>query len=120
MMNRNGQKTSAKQSSISFYDLPTLDKIPKIRALMEVDDKGLALDIGIGTGYATYQVFGQKATVCVDLHEPNLRYYCEVMASMPEARQPLAVVAAATALPFRDASLRFILCSEVLEHLEND
>ena len=39
---------------------------------------------------------------------------------VPGARPPLCVVALATALPFRPGAIRFVLCSEVLEHLEED
>ena len=42
------------------------------------------------------------------------------MSLIPGARQPLCVVAQATALPFKEGVFRFVLCSEVLEHLEDD
>ena len=105
---------------ISAYDMPTHDKIPVIRELMAAEGEGLALDIGIGTGYTTYSVFGNRPTVCVDLHAPNLHYYQNRLAAIDESLKPLSVVAYATALPFESGAFRFILCSEVLEHLEDD
>jgi ubiquinone/menaquinone biosynthesis C-methylase UbiE len=105
---------------ISAYDLPTRDKIPAIRELMAAKGDGLALDIGSGTGYATHAVFESRPTICVDLHRPNLCYYRRKMASILTVPQPLCVVANAAALPFRDRTFRYALCSEVLEHLEND
>jgi SAM-dependent methyltransferase len=104
----------------SAYDLPTRDKIPVIRELMGVDRDGLAVDIGAGTGYTTYRVFGDRPIVCVDLDAANLRYYRDHLAAVPGARRPLCVVAAAAALPFKNGSFRFALCSEVLEHVEDD
>jgi SAM-dependent methyltransferase len=106
--------------SLSARDLPTRDKIPVIRALMPVEGPGLALDIGVGTGYTTFSVFGQRPTVCVDVDTGNLRHYRERVGAVAGARRPLCVAALATALPFRDGAIRFVLCSEVLEHLEDD
>jgi SAM-dependent methyltransferase len=106
--------------SLSARDLPTRDKIPVIRALMPAVGPGLALDIGVGTGYTTFSVFGQRPTVCVDIDTGNLRHYRERVGVVAGARRPLCVAALATALPFRADAFRFVLCSEVLEHLDDD
>jgi hypothetical protein len=95
-------------------DLATRDKIPVIRALMAPDSDGLALDIGIGTGYTTQSVFGDRPTVCVDLDADNLRCYRDHTAAVSGAHRPLCVVAEATALPFKAGAFRFVLSSEVL------
>ncbi len=105
---------------LSAYDLPTRDKIPVIRDMMAANDDGRALDIGIGTGYTTWNVFGGRSTTCVDLDAASLRLYRDRLAAIPGAPRPLCVIALATALPFRPGSFSFILCSEVLEHLEDD
>ncbi|HVF90648.1 MAG TPA: class I SAM-dependent methyltransferase [Blastocatellia bacterium] len=110
---------AAAVAGVSAFDLPTLDKIPVIKELLRVAGEGLALDIGIGTGYTTFHVFGNRPTVCVDLHRPNLEYFRDRMRNASAAEQP-GVVAMATALPFRSGAFRFVLCSEVLEHLEDD
>jgi len=107
------------ESGVTAYDLPTLDKIPVIRELMLAEGEGLALDIGIGTGYTTFHTFGPRPTICVDLHKPNLEYFRSRMRSAA-ATEPPGVVAKATALPFKSGAFRFVLCSEVLEHLEDD
>lgn len=104
----------------SAYDLPTRDKLPLLRQLMGPEDGGLALDVGIGTGYTTYSVFGERPTVCVDVDPANLRYYRRQVLAVPGTRRPLCVVAGADALPFRADVFRLALCSEVLEHLEDD
>jgi ubiquinone/menaquinone biosynthesis C-methylase UbiE len=107
------------QDSVSDYDLPTLDKIPVIKRLMAATGEGLALDIGIGTGYTTTSVFEGRPTVCLDLLESNLQYHRRQQALRGESA-PLCTIAVATALPYADGSIRYILCSEVLEHLEDD
>lgn len=108
-------KHSPDNLSVSAYDIATLDKIPVIKRLMPSDGDGLALDIGIGTGYTTRAVFGDRPTVCVDLHAPNLVYYRSLGST-----DPLCVVSPASALPFKTGAFQLILCSEVLEHLEDD
>lgn len=102
---------------VSAFDLATRDKLPVIKRLLAAEGDCLALDIGIGTGYTTYAVFGDRLTACVDLHAPNLDYY---RSRMSDCRDTLCVVAPASALPFRTGAFGFILCSEVLEHLEDD
>lgn len=111
---------SPEEFGVSPYDLPTLDKLPVIRRLMAAEGPGLALDIGIGTGYTTYHVFGDRPTVCVDLHAPNLLYYRGKIADAAKGHPPMCVVAAATRLPFKGDSFKYVLCSEVLEHLDDD
>lgn len=115
-----GRQPPLERFGISAYDIPTLDKIPVIRELMGAKGDGLALDIGSGTGYTTHCLLGNRPTVCVDIHEPNLRSYRSRVASIPGARRPLCVIAQATALPLKANRFTFILCSEVLEHLEDD
>ena len=44
---------------------------------MNAHGEGLALDIGIGTGYATSQVFEDRPTVCLDMIASNLQYHNE-------------------------------------------
>jgi SAM-dependent methyltransferase len=105
---------------LSTYDLPTRDKIPVIQQLMKADGPGLALDIGVGTGYTTYSIFGERPTVSVDVDTANLKIYRDRLGSVSGARPPLCVAALATALPFKDGVFAFALCSEVMEHLEDD
>jgi len=105
--------------NVAAYDLATRDKIPVIHELMAAGEPGRALDVGSGTGYTTARVFGDRVTVCVDVEAANLRYVRE-RARAHGARPPLGVVAVATALPFRADAFRYALCSEVLEHLDDD
>jgi len=104
----------------SSYGLATIDKIPVIKRLMDQKSGGLSLDIGIGTGFTTCQIFGDSPVVCLDIHEPNLRYFQERISMVSPTIPILCVVARATQLPFKDGAFRRILCSEVLEHLEDD
>lgn len=109
-----------RDAGISSYDIPTRDKIPVIRKLLALKGTGYALDIGSGTGYTTSRVFCDRPTVCADLHAPNLHYYRRSMSLPGSDPDSPCVVANAIALPFKDGVFRFVLCSEVLEHLEND
>jgi SAM-dependent methyltransferase len=111
-------KPASDDFGISAFDLATRDKIPLINGLMAAEGDGLALDIGIGTGHTTHAVFGDRQTVCVDLHAPNLERYRGKTSS--GAGSALCVVARATQLPFQPDIFRFVLCSEVIEHLEDD
>ncbi len=105
---------------LSAYDLPTRDKVPVIQQLLHVAGPGLALDIGIGTGYTTYSVFDDRPTTCVDVDTANLRHYRDRVCSVPGARRPHCVAAEAVALPFKAEVFRFVLCSEVMEHVADD
>jgi ubiquinone/menaquinone biosynthesis C-methylase UbiE len=114
------EETIDQSFPVPAHDIPTQDKIALIREVMAAKGEGRALDIGSGTGYTTYRVFGDRPTVCIDLHMPNLCYYRNRIASISSAYQLLCVVAHTTALPFKADVFTFILCSEVLEHLEDD
>jgi SAM-dependent methyltransferase len=104
--------------SLSSYDLPTLDKLPVIQRLMAAEGDGLALDIGVGTGYTTSRVFGARPTVCVDVDAGTAALSRH--AAAPGTGRRLYVLAEATALPFRSNVFRFALASEVFEHLADD
>jgi len=90
-----------------------------IKRLLDARGDGLALDIGIGTGYATSQVFEDRPTVCLDMIQSNLEYHRDkqLEAGRPA---PICTMAVATQLPYADGAFKYILCSEVLEHLEDD
>lgn len=110
-------KHATRNLGVSSYDIATRDKIPVIKRLMQAEGSGLALDVGIGTGYTTREVFGGRPTACADLHAPNLVYYRGTADAIDNS---LCVVASAGSLPFQSGVFAFVLCSEVLEHLEDD
>jgi ubiquinone/menaquinone biosynthesis C-methylase UbiE len=109
-----------RQLSFAARDLATRDKIPVIQDLIAANEPGLAVDIGSGTGFTTYSVFGERPTVCIDVEAANLRWYRDRVMAVPGARRPLCVVALATSLPLKSGVTRYVLCSEVLEHLDDD
>lgn len=109
-----------RQLGFAAHDLATRDKIPVIRGLMAAVSAGLAVDIGSGTGFTTYSLFGERPTVCVDGEAGNLRWYRDRVMAVAGARRPLCVVALATSLPLKSGVARYVLCSEVLEHLDDD
>ena len=105
---------------ISAHDPSTQDRIPHLKRIMEPIGGGPVIDIGVGTGYLTYRVFGDRPIVCLDFHEPNLRKLRDKIACLSLSHQPMCVVGRATELPFKPGVFSNILCSEVLEHLEGD
>ncbi len=115
-----GRRILHRPFGIAAYDLPTRDKLPILQRLLREQPDGLALDIGIGTGYTTYQALAGRPTACVDLHVQNLLDYRRRIARIANAQSPWCIAAQATALPFRTGAFSAILCSEVLEHLEED
>lgn len=114
------ERAVLRQLSFAAHDLATRDKIPVIRDLMAAEGAELAVDIGSGTGFTTYGVFGERPTVCIDVEAGNLRWYRERVMEVPGARRPLCVVGLATELPLKGGVARYVLCSEVLEHLDDD
>jgi SAM-dependent methyltransferase len=106
--------------AVTGLDIASFDKIPVIRKFMREHTYDLALDIGIGTGYTTRAVLGDTPTVCLDIHESNLRYFRTISVMMRRLSPPVCIVADAVALPFKPKTFSFILCSEVLEHLKDD
>jgi SAM-dependent methyltransferase len=88
--------------------------------MLPLDGAGRALDIGSGTGYTTEEVFGDRPTVCLDLIEANLDYYRDQISAIEGHPPTEFVMGSAIDLPFESESFKYILCSEVLEHLEDD
>jgi SAM-dependent methyltransferase len=105
---------------VAAYDLPTTEKIPKLRKLLgTISPETAAIDIGSGTGYTTLSVLSGCEITCVDSHQPNL----DCVASLARANQrtvPTLLKGSATSLPARSAAFDVAMCSEVLEHLHDD
>ncbi len=109
-----------KHGGVASYDLPTADKIPKLRELLGPVKPGMnTMDIGSGTGYTTLSVLYGSEITCVDSHQPNLDCVAKLAQDNNRPR-PKLLNGTATSLPVPDSSYDVILCSEVLEHLEND
>jgi ubiquinone/menaquinone biosynthesis C-methylase UbiE len=77
------------------------------------------MDIGSGTGYTTLSVLGGCEITCIDSHQPNLDCV-EKLARANNTPMPILLKGTATSLPVPNDSYDVVMCSEVLEHLEND
>jgi ubiquinone/menaquinone biosynthesis C-methylase UbiE len=109
-----------KDGGVASYDLPTANKIPKLRELLgPVNPDMNTMDIGSGTGYTTLSVLCGSQITCVDSHQPNLDCVAK-LARTNNRPMPILLNGTATSLPVADGSYDVIMCSEVLEHLEND
>jgi len=104
------------------YDLATREKLPVVKRLLGGEDGPPAepcLDIGVGTGFQTFRALGGAFTVALDAWKPNLEVFrSRLSEGGRKATAPL--LASADRLPFADASIATVLCSEVLEHLDDD
>lgn len=87
---------------------------PVVRALMP-SGVSRALDVGCGGGRYT-ECLASRAERVVGV-EPDWAQICRVRA---KGRAIWLVQGAAEALPFRGGSFDLVLCTEVLEHLEDD
>lgn len=109
-----------RDGGVAAYDLATAEKIPKLRKLLGLTSpETKTIDIGSGTGYTTLSVLAGCEITCVDSHQPNL----DCIAKLAKANQrqvPVLLNNSATSLPVPNASFDVAMCSEVLEHLEDD
>ena len=107
-------------TGIGAYDIPTRDKIPVLQKLFSSQKEGFALDVGSGIGFTAAAVLGRQPLVCLDLHAANLMYFLDRVAPRSGEGKAYGLRADVNRLPFREGVFRKILCSEVLEHLEDD
>lgn len=96
------------------YDLATAEKLPVIQDLLR-DAAGPFLDLGSGTGDLTAEAFVRRPAIAVDSWLPNL---LGARRDFGAAIRP--VQAHGDSLPLSDGTIGTVLCSEVLEHIEND
>lgn len=97
------------------HDLATVQKLPVIRRLLAAARGEPSIDIGSGTGHLTAAVLEGRRAIAVDTWLPNLRGIAAAFGSRIRLLQ-----AAGEALPLGDGTVGTVLCSEVLEHVEND
>jgi ubiquinone/menaquinone biosynthesis C-methylase UbiE len=114
------QSSGLKGGGVAAFDLPTIDKVPRLRAMLAEMPRGSrAVDIGSGTGYTSLQVLDGFLITCVDAYAPNLKCVLD-LACANQLDRPRLISGEATRLPLGDSTYDIALCSEVLEHLVED
>jgi len=97
------------------YDLATAEKLPVIRRLLGSAPPTPCLDVGSGTGDLTVAVFPEAAPVAVDAWLPNLDSI-----RREHGGQARLLAASGDCLALRGGAIGTLLCSEVLEHIDDD
>src|SRR4029079_15517153 len=95
-------------------------KLPELRALIGPNPTTPFIDVGPGSGYATHHVLPPGPVIVVDISPINL---ATLRARARAAACPsrfIPVRADLAALPFRSGVMGTVLCTEFLEHLEDD
>jgi len=102
--------------NVSAYDLHTRLRSPIICSMMRAQGGERILDLGSGLGYFAEKISAcASMTVCVDICSDNL------LTIQKRRAVPLVLLhASAEAMPFKDASFDKVLCSEVIEHIQNE
>lgn len=110
------QKRAIKYWNISNeYIKYTLNKTKQIAKLVQINSRGtnIALDAGCGSGTYT-SIFRSKEIICIDL----VPYYLKKLMQEYDGTAKLhCIIGNIIHLPFRRKSINYILCSDVLEHL---
>jgi SAM-dependent methyltransferase len=96
------------------------------RKLLGIQEGDQVLDVGCGAGRHSWGMYNQIDCLiyALDIEEENLKktWYTFYLMDEQEKRSGkwLAIRGDALNLPFKDASFDKIVCSEVLEHLQDD
>ena len=105
---------------VARYDLASLERIVEVGHLAATEPgEGPALDVGTGSGFVQSEVLRGTPRIVIDAHEQNLQL-CRRSVARANAPPVVPLVARAEALPFRTAVFQTVLCTEVLEHCEDD
>jgi SAM-dependent methyltransferase len=102
------------------HDLATWLKLPVLRRLIGAAPPKPFADVGPGSGYATHHVLPPGAVIIVDVSHSNLATLRARARAAGCATRFLPVRADLAALPFGAGTLGTVLCTEVLEHLQDE
>jgi D-inositol-3-phosphate glycosyltransferase len=102
------------------YDLPTQVKLPALRSLLRRPDARPRIDVGPGTGYLANALLGPGPIVAVDVAHDNLLALRRKARDGGAPERFLAVRADLMHLPFKDGAAATVLCTQVLEHVDED
>ncbi len=102
------------------FDLATQAKLPALRSLLRPTAPTGRLDVGPGTGYLANALLDPGPIVVVDIAADNLLALRQHAQRAGADDRFLPVRADLMHLPFKDASLDTVLCTQVLEHVGDD
>jgi glycosyltransferase involved in cell wall biosynthesis/SAM-dependent methyltransferase len=102
------------------YDLPTQFKLPALRSIVRRPEGTPRLDVGPGTGYLANALLAPGSIVVVDVAHRNLVALRDQAHSAGAPARFLPVRADLMHLPFRNGAFGTAVCTQVLEHVEED
>lgn len=108
--------------TVNDFSLWRLIEYPEVTRMLDLRPGARVLDIGSGTSSYPLMLARQGATVVIaELDEARVRWQREKIAQVGSAPgQVLAVVADATALPFRDGAFGYLSAISSIEHIPDD
>lgn len=104
------------RQNVALYDLHTRLRSPLLFSMLQFKRGERILDLGSGTGYFADKISAEGGiTVCVDICADNL------LSIRKRGSIDLSLLnASAEQLPLKDGSFDQVLCSEVVEHIQDE
>ena len=105
-----------KTKNVSVYDLHTQIRSPIILPMLQVKSGDKILDLGSGTGYFSEKICEENAAAfCLDIALDNL-----LSIKKRKNGNLFLINSEVEKLPLKNGSFDKVLCSEVLEHIQED
>jgi len=105
-----------KTKNVSVYDIHSRIRNPIVFSMLQIKRGDKVLDLGSGTGYFSEKICKENTTTfCLDIALDNL-----LSIKKREKKDLFLINSGAEKLPLKNELFDKILCSEVLEHIQED